>query len=281
MEPSTYPPATYRSDGPDTVLRNEAQTSGVSWPAVFGGAAVTAALSLILLALGAGFGLEAVSPWYRVGASAPTIGMAAVIWVFLMQVISASMGGYLAGRLRTKWVGVHTDEVYFRDTAHGFLSWSVALLLTAAFLTAAATQMAGAASAAAAVNSLSDQNAPNSYFVDALFRPDGTRPDMSTASNGMRAEAGRILLESLQHGAISVADKTYLVVIVSGSAGISRADADARIDDVFARAQKAADTARTLTAHGLLWGFLAMLTGAFSASLAATFGGRQRDHIRT
>ncbi len=96
----------------------------------------------------------------------------------------------------------------------------------------------------------------------------------------MRAEAGVILLESLQHGAILPADKTYLGAMVSGSTGISRTDADARVDDVFARAQQAADTARSVTAHGLLWAFLAMLIGAFAASLAATIGGRQRDHVR-
>src|SRR5665647_3120931 len=107
--------------------------------------AVTVAMSLILLALGTGFGLAAVSPWYDTGASAATVGRAAIGWLILMQIISSSMGGYLACRLRTKWVGVHTDEVYFRDTAHGFLAWAVALVITAAFLASAATSMMGTA----------------------------------------------------------------------------------------------------------------------------------------
>ena len=131
--------ARFQTGLPETSVRNEAHSSGVSWAAVIGGAFVAAALSLILLALGAGLGLSSVSPWSNVGASASTISTAAIMWLILMQVISSSMGGYLAGRLRTKWASIHTDEVYFRDTAHGFLAWSVALVVTAAFLTSAAT----------------------------------------------------------------------------------------------------------------------------------------------
>ena len=40
---------------------NESHSSGVSWAAVIGGAFVTAALSLILLALGTGLGFSSVS----------------------------------------------------------------------------------------------------------------------------------------------------------------------------------------------------------------------------
>src|ERR1700677_4122160 len=125
---------------------DEANSSGVSWSAVLAGSLVTAALSLILLALGTGLGFASVSVWSGVGASASTIGTAAILWFILIQIISASMGGYLAGRLRTKWTGIHTDEVYFRDTAHGFLAWSVALVLTAAFLASAATSVMGSSS---------------------------------------------------------------------------------------------------------------------------------------
>jgi hypothetical protein len=136
---------THSSSTAGYLTGHESHSSGVSWAAVIGGAFVTAALSLILLALGAGFGFSSVSPWSNVGASASTVGTAAIIWLILMQVMSSSMGGYLAGRLRTKWADIHTDEVYFRDTAHGFLAWAVALVITAAFLASAATSMMGAA----------------------------------------------------------------------------------------------------------------------------------------
>src|SRR5450631_4147437 len=137
--------ARFQAGVAETSVRNEAHSSGLSWAAVIAGAFVAAALSLILLALGTGLGLSSVSPWSNVGASALTIGMAAIVWLIIVQIIASAMGGYLAGRLRTKWASIHTDEVYFRDTAHGFLVWAVGLVITATFLASAATSMVGGA----------------------------------------------------------------------------------------------------------------------------------------
>jgi hypothetical protein len=123
---SSKSPVSYQSDSVTSSVSNEANSSGVSWSAVIVGAFVTAALALILLALGTGVGLSSVSLWSNTGLSASTISKAAIVWLIVMQVISLAMGGYLAGRLRTKWANIHTDEVYFRDTAHGFLAWAVA-----------------------------------------------------------------------------------------------------------------------------------------------------------
>ena len=263
---------------------NESHSSGVSWAAVIGGAFVTAALSLILLALGAGFGFSSVSPWSNVGASASTIGTAAIMWLILMQVISSSMGGYLAGRLRTKWASIHTDEVYFRDTAHGFLAWSVALVVTAAFLTSAATYMVGGAASAAggagiaAAGQVDERGLESSdYFVDTLFRSESVKPDSNGAS--VHAEVGRIVANSLRQGNLSAADRSYLAQLVAARTGLSQTGAEKRVADVVAGAQQAAETARQAVAHALLWVFLALLMGAFCASLAATIGGRQRDHV--
>ena len=97
----------------------ESAVSAVSWPAIMAGAFAIAATALILLALGSGLGLASVSPWYNSGPSATTFGVWAAIWLIGVQWFSAALGGYVTGRLRTKWVGVHTDEVYFRDTVHG------------------------------------------------------------------------------------------------------------------------------------------------------------------
>jgi hypothetical protein len=285
-QPILSPPAArFQTALAETSVRNEAHSSGVSWAAVIGGAFVAAALSLILLALGAGLGLSSVSPWSNVGASASTISTAAIAWLILMQVISSSMGGYLAGRLRTKWANIHTDEVYFRDTAHGFLAWAVALVVTAAFLTSAATYMVGgAASSAAGGAALATSGQAdgrefdsNAYFVDTLFRSDGVKPDSNGAS--LHGEVGRILAKSLRQGDLPAADKSYLAQLVAARTGLSRTDAEKRVSDVVAGAQEAADTARKAIAHALLWVFLALLIGAFCASLAATIGGRQRDHV--
>src|SRR6202049_2146463 len=136
--------------GVEALGRNEAHSSGVSWAAVVAGAFVAAALSLALLTLGTGIGFSAVSPWANAGPSASRIGRTAIAWLVLMQLIASSVGGYLAGRLRTRWVNIHTHEVYFRDTAHGFLVWAVGLVITAAFLTSAATSVIGGATRASA-----------------------------------------------------------------------------------------------------------------------------------
>src|ERR1700687_1424201 len=141
---STVVSADYGKVGSDVFYpKNEAHSSGVYWGAVIGGAFVAAAFSLILLALGAGLGLSAVSPWSNVGASASAVGTAAIIWLILIEVVASALGGYLTGRLRSKWALIHTDEVYFRDTANGFLAWAVALVISVTFLTSAAASMVG------------------------------------------------------------------------------------------------------------------------------------------
>jgi hypothetical protein len=285
MEQIPKSTAPYRAGAADASVNNEANSSGVSWAAVIGGGFVTAALSLILLALGAGLGLSSVSFWSNAGVSTSTIGTAAILWLILMQIMSSSMGGYLAGRLRTKWANIHTDEVYFRDTAHGFLAWAVALVITAAFLASAAASMAGATASSAVggtgsvtgVQSEGREFDPNGYFIDTLFRSESAKPDSNSTS--VRGEVGRIFAIALRQRDISPADRTYLAQLVAARTGLSQPDADKRVSDVFSTAQQAADTARKTVAHSLLWAFLALLIGAFCASFAATIGGRQRDHV--
>jgi hypothetical protein len=259
---------------------NEARSSGVSWAAVFAGAFVAAALSLILLALGTGIGLSAVSPWASAGASGSEIGKGAIGWFILIQLIASSMGGYLAGRLRTKWVNVHTDEVYFRDTAHGFLVWAVSLVMTAAFLTSAAAAMVGrvaqAESTPAGVGQERGLEA-HAYFVDTLLRSNSTNSEPNDAA--ARREVGIIFANGIRQGELPAADKAYLTRLVTARTGVSEPDAARRVDDVFAQAQQAADKARKMLAHSMYWAFLALLIGAFCASFAATIGGRQRDRV--
>jgi hypothetical protein len=265
--------------------KNEAHASGVSWGAVLAGAAVTAAFSLALLTLGTGIGLSALSPWANVGASASAVGWAAIGWLVVMQLIASSMGGYVAGRLRTKWVNVHTHEVYFRDTAHGLLVWAVALVITAAFLTSAAasvvgeTERAGAAAANASVAGPSaDRIDPNGYIVETLLRPVtpyGADRDLAAA----RQEVGLILANDLRDGSLAPVDRSYLAQIVVAKTGAGQTEAERRVDDAFARAVQRAERARKAVAHSMYWTFLALLVGAFCASVAATIGGKQRDQV--
>lgn len=257
----------------------EANSSGVSWGAVVGGSFVTAAFSLILLALGAGFGLSAVSPWSNVGASASTVGTAAIIWLIVIEIVASSLGGYLTGRLRTKWALIHTDEVYFRDTANGLLAWAVALVISVTFLAAAAASMAGhVAQSAAMAETAGATTDPTAYFVDSLFRSD--RIPAENNGGSMHAEVGRIFANALGQNQIPPADQSYLARLVAARTGIGNQEAEKRVSDAMANARQALDTARKATAHLLLWLFLALLIGAFTASFAATIGGRQRDHVK-
>jgi hypothetical protein len=268
-----------RSRFEDASSANEANSSGVSWAAVTGGAFIAAALSLILLALGAGLGLSSVSPWSNVGASASTLGRAGVLWLIAMQIISSAMGGYLAGRLRTKWATIHTDEVHFRDTVHGLLVWSVGLVITATFLTSAATSMVGGSHSVSGPSGATELAAsePNAYFVDALFRSDRQVP----YDNAAHLEAGRILGTALGSKEMSTNDRMYLTQMLAVRTGLSPSDADKRVSDVVGDARQTIEVARKAAAHLLLWLFIALLTGAFCASFAATIGGKQRDHVQT
>ena len=120
----------------------ESSASAVEWAAIVGGALAAVGISIILFTLGSGLGLSTVSPWSWSNPSPTTFGMVAGIWLIVTQWLASALGGYLTGRLRTKWVGIRTDEVFFRDTAHGFLAWALATVLMATFFTLAASAVA-------------------------------------------------------------------------------------------------------------------------------------------
>ncbi|MHB2248557.1 hypothetical protein ACX64O_16955 [Pseudomonas fitomaticsae] len=291
------------SDGFYPAFEGESSNvSGVSWGAIFAGAAAAAALSLILVLLGFGLGFSAVSPWAGEGVSAKGLGISTIIWLAATQIIASGLGGYIAGRLRVKWANMHGDEVYFRDTAHGFLAWCVATLVTATLVVgsvssivsggvqAGASVAGGAASAmtqaagTAATNTDSDQYG---YFVDSLFRDD--RP-AAVSDDAARGTVTRIFAQSLANGQLSAEDRTYLAQLVAQRTNLTQADAERRVDEIYARTQKAiadakvkaqqaADTAAKVAAWTSLWMFIALLAGAFFASLSATFGGRRRDAV--
>jgi hypothetical protein len=355
----------YVTNNEAIVATNSANTgdalsaSGVSWAAIFAGAVAATALSLILLILGTGLGMSAVSPWAQEGISATTFGASTIAWVTFMALAASGIGGYLAGRLRTKWVGVHTDEVYFRDTAHGFLAWGVATLFTAALLTsvtasivtggvkAGASLVGGAVSTAgkatsAAAGSIDSNSAERAldYFVDTLFRsnnagtntvqaqsqsvpPETTLVDQAAPSAesfpvnehatqaanqnvtsstqnartsadaesaaASTAEVTRIFLNSIwRDEGLPQGDVRYVAQLISERTDLTQQEAEQRVNETYARlqtqmseaedaAKEAADKARSASAYASLWFFVSLLLGAFTASIAATIGGKQRD----
>jgi len=271
----------------------EAASSAVSWAAIIAGAFVAASASLILLALGSGLGLASVSPWHNSGPSATTFTVMTGVWLIIVQWLASGMGGYLTGRLRTKWVGTHTHEVFFRDTAHGFLTWAVATLISAVVLASAASTVIGGGSRAAATvtagavqgaaNSAQSGTPPlNAYEADTLLR--SNRPDGNSSMSETRAEATRILAQGLATGDVPAADRDYLAELVAARTGLSQADAQKRVDDVIARvksaqakAREAADTARKAGSAFSIFTALSMVIGAFIACVASALGGQQRD----
>jgi hypothetical protein len=198
------------------------------------------------------------------------------LWIIFMEIVSSSMGGYLAGRLRTRWTVIHGDEVYFRDTAHGFLSWSTAFVVTAALLGSAATAMIGDSSSRSVTEGATAKGA-NAYFVDALLRTNTPKAEYETSAQ--QSEVATIFATSLKHGELAANDKAYLGSLVSARTGLNQTDADRRVSDTYTALQQSTELARKSTAHTLLWIFIALLIGAFCASFAGTIGGKQRDNV--
>jgi len=268
----------------ETSVKNEAHSSGVSWAAVIAGAFVAAALSLILLALGTGLGLSSVSPWSNAGASASTVGKAAIVWLIVMQIIASAMGGYLAGRLRTKWANIHTDEVYFRDTAHGFVAWALATVLGAVLLATPASNLLGGTAAGVMQGAVSSTSraGPMDGYVDTLLRSDAPAAQSTGQNSGnasdSRGEMVRLFTSSFRNGGdLKPADREYVSKVVAARTGLSQADADKRVNDVVTQIKVDTDAARKAAAQLAFWLTASLLIGAFCASLAATEGGGLRD----
>jgi hypothetical protein len=275
------------------------------WSAIIAGAVTMVAVSLVLMVLASALGLTIVSPWRGEGASAATFAVSSGVAVIVIQWIASAFGGYVTGRLRIRSF-VRTDEVYFRDTAHGFLAWSVATILVASLLTSTVTSIAsGVGSAVATVtggaaqgavqsaanqagSTTSDVANPSAYFVDMLFRrgasPSPSSPTADTAA--VNSEAGRILARGAVNGTIPDEDKAYLAQLVASRTGLAEAEARQRVDQVLARAEtartqakEAADKARKA---GMTTGFmlvLSLIVGAFIASVSSAYGGHHRDEI--
>ena len=284
----------------------------VEWGPIFVGALGAAAISFVLFTFGSALGLSAVSPYPYRGVSGTTFFVITGLFAALVQVVSYSAGGYLAGRLRTPWTGGTEGERHFRDGAHGFAVWALGLVFTAGVLasgvsgvlkTATEATSAVAAGAAAgttqgAANRLSLE--PVDYATDYLLRPGpagapaaqpqqlgtGAPPPAPMQANADmdRAPIARVFTVSLKNDALAPRDRTYLAQIVSRQTGLPQADAEKRVDEAYAEAktaeQKARDAANAARKKGILIGFLTAATLAIAcaaACVAAGLGAKDRD----
>jgi len=254
---------------------------GVSWAAIAAGASVMMAMTLLLLALGVGLGMSVVSPWAVSSVAPTTFKVGTGIYFLVIAMIASGLGGHLTGRLRRRYSDIHDNEVYFRDTANGFVAWALATIVGAAFLASAANGIVGSAVVASATNSDAN-NGPAAIYVDRLLRPAanaGAPTSTSTRDEAqMRGDLNHLLTSALRDKRdLSAGDRTYVADTVARQTGMGAPDAQKRVDDVLAQAKSDLDAARKATLQLALWLTASLFLGAFAASIAAAEGGAIRD----
>jgi hypothetical protein len=275
----------------DTSTLDDAH-SAASWKAILAGTTVAVALTLLVVTFGVGVGFSVVSPWADQGVSSTTFTIAAGVFLIVVAMIPSTIGGYIAGRLRSRWQAVHEHERYFRDSAHGLVVWALAMVVIAGFLGGPITRILSGAGAAVAATSAA-KSTPTDVYVDQLLRTDPAQGNTATAAPttpgtpaatggqpaaGNRAEISRILAPSMiKGGTVSDPDKAYLAKVVASRNGIPQAQAEQRVNEVITEAKSAADAARKSAAKFSLWLVASMLAGALAASLAAIEGGNLRN----
>jgi hypothetical protein len=275
----------YLSGTTPTVAGGDPSDSALSWGAILAGAVLGAALTFLMLALGASAGLSMASAWPDgASVSGKTAGIIAALWLVLSLWIGFAAAGFIAGRTRKRGVGLRSLETGFRDCAHGAIVWAVGVLVSVFILGATSSSLisGGAFVASKAVqgaNAASDSPVAQ-YYVDSLFRsgPNAPAPDRQAMAQSA-AEATRILARGVVNGGLQQADRDYLVNMIATRAGISPDEARTRLDETEKQIRSAADTARKATAQATLGVFVALLLGAFASISAAYFGGVERDDL--
>ena len=265
--------------------------SYVDWSAIFAGAAVAAAISLVLLTFGAALGLSLTSAHEGQSASLFWIAVVGGLWLLWVQVSASMAGGYLAGRMRRR-VGDATEyESDLRDGSHGVVVWAVATLVAATLAYSGAMgtatvvgQTAGAAASAvgSATVAATDALDPNALLVDRTLRG---APGADPIDEGTRDEVARILLSAVTtDGGLVDADRQYLVAVAAERAGVSPEEAEQRINEVIAQAQELEQDAREVADQArrtaMLAAFIAaasLVVGAAAAYFGGTLGGNHRD----
>ncbi len=260
----------------------ELPTSGVSWAAILAGALAALALTLVLLWFGTGMGFSVVSPWSDAGVSGTTFKIGTGLYLVVVAMISSAVGGHLAGRLRTPWYGIHSNETYFRDTAQGFLSWALASVVGALLLASAASTIIGSTAGGlsqGASTAAAQSSGPMSGYVDQLLRPDPTAATVPAGdANDIRDELTRLLTSSFSaERDLKPADRTYVAQVVARRTSLSQADAEKRVNDVMTQTKSDLDKARKAAAQLSFWMAASLLIGAFAASIAAAEAGAFRD----
>lgn len=263
--------------------------SYVEWGAVFAGALAASAISFVLLTAGAAIGLSLVSP-YESELYGRLAASVAVFWAIAVPILSFLVGGYIAGRMRSAWDAAASDEVQFRDGMHGLLVWSLSIVAGGllAFLAASTAVHTGAQVAATATR---DRAAVVAPAVDTLFgasvavggpasagESQGAAPGATVLDTDARAAVSRTLVSAAAADQLSPSQKQTLARIVAERTGLSQAEAEKRVDQAYADAKEALETARKATVLSALGTVSALLIGLIAAWYAAQRGGHHRDN---
>jgi hypothetical protein len=258
-------------------LRTEPAAAGpiyLHWNPILAGAIIAASLSFVLLSFGSAIGLGVASPSSTWRDTSSALALLGGLWLLLTALASFGLGGYLAGRLRTPWSAVSTDEVEFRDGVHGLMVWGLAIVIGAFLALGASRTVAGAPDPTRPTAATAEPLL--AFELDRLFRSD-RKPTDPANDPEMRAQAARIITAGLGHAGMAADDRAYLVRLVETRVGLTPPDAEARVNQAMAQASEAISQARR---SAVILGFMiaaSLLLGAAVAWLAAAFGGQHRD----
>ena len=249
----------------------------VQWGPVFAGALAAAALGSVLHAFAGAIGLAVTStaPTWRDGSLA--LWILSGLYLILVALAAYGLGGYIAGRLRSRVSLTTNDEAEFRDGTHGLLVWALATLLTALLLiwgASAASRIAAPSGGPAPSTSVTGENII-AFDLDRLFRGDRRPPEGDLAYH--RAEAARILLTSSSHSGVAAEDRTYLARLVAARTGLAPPESERRVDTAIVSARQNISRARRSAVIVAFMAGAAALLGAAAAWFAAGVGGKHRD----
>lgn len=274
-----------------TIVTTADERGYVDWCAIAAGVIVAFAVPLILLSFGSAIGLSLVSPYRGEGISLTFFIILTGLWVALSQISGFLAGGYLSGRLRRRVGDGTPHEVEMRDGMHGLVTWGTTTLIGIAFAAFMAAGLAALGIGAAAATGDAASGTPSAYYVEKLLRPNFAAPgaegaptppapmaaDNAATPNPRQTELSNILGTALTSGTFNDEDRTYAANVIAQETGLTAAEAEARLDQVYAEAKAAADEARQ---YAVLLAFLtaaSLLVGALAAWYAAVMGGDHRD----
>ncbi len=247
------------------------------WRSVFAGAVCGLGLAFVLDAFGTAIGLavSSAAPTWRDASIA--LAILSGLYLILVAIVSYGFGSFVASRMREPAAAAAEEDRELNDGYHGLVVWGLMTLATAVMLLVGAIGLTRASSTSSSTGPAQSSASENiiAFDLDRLFR--GARETSNITYQ--RAEAGRILLTTSSHRGMQQDDRAYLVRLVQTVAGLSPADAEARVKDVSARAKQNIDRARNSSVIIAFMTAAAALLGAVAAWFASAAAGREREGI--